>query len=259
MINKRKIGIIVIARMQSTRFPGKALKKIGNFFSLELCLINCKKVKKINNVILATTNLKKDSILLKKFKKKYSTYAGDSKNVLKRILDVCMKYNFKDVVRVTGDCPFVSPKIIEILIKNHQKNKADMTMIQKGAVGSYGEVYNVEALKKIYKNAKNLNFSEYLPYYFFHNKNKFKCTKVNLPSSLQRNYRITLDYKKDLLMLNSIFKKTKKKASEISTKHLFDILDNNPNIAKMNFSIKLKYKRKNFEKNLIKFTKFKYA
>ena len=43
MISKHKIGIIVIARMQSTRLPGKALRKIGKYYSLELCVQIVKK------------------------------------------------------------------------------------------------------------------------------------------------------------------------------------------------------------------------
>ena len=135
MPNKRKIGIIIMVRMQSSRLPGKALKKIGDYFSIELCLLNCKKVKKIDNLILATTFLKKDKILIKKFQKKVITFAGDSKNVLKRILDVSKKFNLNDVVRITGDCPFISPNIIKILINNHKKIKADMTIAKNLPMG----------------------------------------------------------------------------------------------------------------------------
>ena len=256
MNNKRNIGIVVMSRMESSRLPGKALKKIGNYYSLELCLLNCKKIKKIKNVILATTNLKKDKILVKKFNKKYKVFKGDSKNVLKRILDVCKKYDFKDVVRVTGDCPFISPNIIELLIKDHKKEKSDITMIKKGAAGTYGEVYKVEALREIIANIKNTDYSEYLPYYFFNNKERFSMKKINLPPSLLRNYRITLDYKKDLLMLNELVKKSEKKVKDLTTKNIFKILDQNPNIVKINSRIKLKYMNKDFQKKIKKFTKF---
>ena len=70
MKNERNIGIVVMSRMESSRLPGKALKKIGNYYSLELCLLNCKN-KKIKNVILQL-QFKKDKILVKKFNKKIS-------------------------------------------------------------------------------------------------------------------------------------------------------------------------------------------
>ncbi len=257
MSNTRKIGIIVMARMQSTRLPGKALKKIGKYFSLELCLLNCKKVKKIDKLVLATTNLKKDKLLIKKFKKKFSIFSGDSKNVLKRLLDICKKYDFKDIVRVTGDCPFISPDIIRILIKNHKKGKPDMTMAKRGAVGTHCEVFKVDALKEIYRKANSMSYSEYLPYYFFQNKKRFNIKKVNLPPTLIRNYRITLDYEKDLNMFNAMIKKSDKRAEDLTTYDIFRILDQNPKIVKIVSGLKLKYRNKDFQAKLKKFTNFK--
>ena len=159
MNNKRNIGIVVMSRMESSRLPGKALKKIGNYYSLELCLLNCKKIKKIKNVILATTNLKKDKILVRKFNKKYNIFKGESKNVLKRILDVCKKYDFKDVVRVTGDCPFISPEIIELLIKNHKKEKSDITMIKKSIAEHRISTWCVDGYKFIVIDRKHTKAS----------------------------------------------------------------------------------------------------
>ena len=51
--------------MKSSRLPRKALKKIGNLSSIELCLKNCKKVSKNIKVILATSFLNEDKILVK--------------------------------------------------------------------------------------------------------------------------------------------------------------------------------------------------
>ena len=129
-------------------------------------------------------------------------------------------------------------------------------MIKKGAAGTYGEVYKVEALREIIANIKNTDYSEYLPYYFFNNKERFSMKKINLPPSLLRNYRITLDYKKDLLMLNELVKKSEKKVKDLKAKNIFKILEQNPNIVKINSRIKLKYMNKDFQKKIKKFTKF---
>ena len=86
---------------------------------------------------------------------------------------------------MTGDCPFISSNIIEILIKNHKKEKADITIAKKAAAGTYGEVYRIKALKKkFFLKSKSTKYSEYLPYYFLHNKKNFKIRKINLPSKL---------------------------------------------------------------------------
>ena len=114
-------------------------------------------------------------------------------------------------MRVTGDCPFISPEIIDNLIESHFTKGADYTAARKFAVGTAGEVYNVNALNFILKKMKHAPYSEYMPWYFLNNKNYFKINLVDLPKNLIRSYRLTLDYKEDLLMFNNLAKKAKKK------------------------------------------------
>ena len=61
---KSRVGILVTGRMKSSRLPQKALKKIDKFYSLELCLLNCKKVRDINKVALTTSYLEEDKYIV---------------------------------------------------------------------------------------------------------------------------------------------------------------------------------------------------
>ena len=102
-----------------------------------------------------------------------------------------------------------------------------------------------------------MSYSEYLPYYFFQNKKRFNIKKVNLPPTLIRNYRITLDYEKDLNMFNAMIKKSDKRAEDLTTYDIFRILDQNRKIVKIVSGLKLKYRNKDFQAKLKKFTNFK--
>ena len=139
-----------------------------------MCLNNCKKIKNINKVVLATSYLEEDQILVKKFKKKFNVFQGHPEDVIKRFLGVAKKYNLNTVIRVTADCPFVSPEILNFLIKKHYESGADYTAAKKFSVGTSGEVYNVEAMKNVMKKLKSAIHSEYMPWYFLNNKNYFK-------------------------------------------------------------------------------------
>ena len=103
---------------------------------------------------------------------------------------------------------------------------------------------------------KHAPYSEYMPWYFLNNKNYFKINLVDLPKNLIRSYRLTLDYKEDLLMFNNLAKKAKKKISHLSTKEIFKILDKNKKISKINAKFKLIYLTKNFQNKLKKVTTF---
>ena len=253
---KAKIGILVTARMKSSRLPKKALKKIGKFSSLELCLLNCKKIKKANKVVLATSYLPEDKILLDKFRKKFEVIAGHPDDVIKRFSKIIKKFDLDIVVRVTGDCPFVSPEIIDNLITQHFKKGADYTAARNISVGTSGEVYNANSLNFVLKKIKHAPYSEYMPWYFLNNKNYFKINIVDLPKDLIRPYRLTLDYKEDLQMFNKLVEKSKKSADKLSTKTIFEILDKNSRLNKLNNKFKLIYLTKQFQKKLKQVTSF---
>ena len=206
--------------------------------------------------MLATSYLEEDQVLVNKFKKKFNVFQGHPEDVIKRFLGVAKKYNLNTVIRVTADCPFVSPEILNFLIQKHYENGADYTAAKKFSVGTSGEVYNVDAMKNVIKRLKNAIHSEYMPWYFLNNKKYFKINIVDLPKKFIRNHRLTLDYKEDLLLFNKIVAKSQKAANKISTEEIFKILDKNSRLGKINSKFKLVYLKKDFQKKLKKFTKF---
>ena len=55
---KIKYTVIIQARLGSTRFPHKMVKKIGNQTIIEILIKRLKQSRLINNIILATTKKK---------------------------------------------------------------------------------------------------------------------------------------------------------------------------------------------------------
>ena len=84
---KKKIGIIIVARMNSNRLPKKHLYQVCDKYMIEHLLSRVQKVKYVDKIILATTNLKSDDELVTVAKKNNVSYfRGDNKNVLRRVL-----------------------------------------------------------------------------------------------------------------------------------------------------------------------------
>lgn len=252
---KSKTGIFVIARLKSTRLPRKALLKIKARESILRCIDNLRSFK---NVFLLTSILDEDSPLvdlIKKKNKNIKIFRGDPDNVIKRILDCAKQYNIDTAIRVTGDCPVISFEIIKFLLKKHFETGADFTRASKCAVGTSGEVYSINSLKYIFTKKPKGEFSEYLLYYFTNNPDLFKINIVNLPKSMIANYRLTLDYKKDLIFFNKLFEKLNNQRLAPNLYNIFKILKKNNNISKINNKIKLIYLKKNFLIKLYKGTK----
>ena len=60
----KSIVAIIQARTGSKRLPRKVLKKISNISLIEWVILRLKKSRRIKKIILATTKLKKDDILI---------------------------------------------------------------------------------------------------------------------------------------------------------------------------------------------------
>ncbi|UCH92868.1 MAG: N-acetylneuraminate synthase family protein [Candidatus Aminicenantes bacterium] len=234
---KPGIAAIVAARMKSSRLKQKAILPIQGMSSIERCLDNCLKFTFIDEVILATSTLEEDAIL-KEYTLKGRTrfWQGDPEDVISRYLGACEKYGIDVIIRVTGDSPVVSPEIAEIILKSHFNTGADFTEARQFAVGTNSQVYNTEALKRVIQLIGNAEYSEHMTFYMTNNPDIFKINYVDLPKELIRDYRLTLDYPEDLEMFNQLFKKLEEQNLDSTLLNVFNVLDQNPHIIKINAS-----------------------
>ena len=116
MKNKKFVAIIQ-ARLTSKRFPGKVIQKIGKSSVLEVMLKRLRKSKKIDQIVVSIPANKKNKKLFEYLKKlDVKIFRGSENNVLDRFYKTAVKFKASDVIRITGDCPFIDPKIIDNLI-----------------------------------------------------------------------------------------------------------------------------------------------
>ena len=66
-----RYGALITVRLESKRFPHKALKKINNQSILEIIITRLKKVENKKNIVICTYKSKKNN-LLKKIAKKHN-------------------------------------------------------------------------------------------------------------------------------------------------------------------------------------------
>ena len=121
---KKKIVAIVQARSNSIRLPGKILKSVNGVAAIELLLKRLKKAKFLDQIVIATSNQKKN-LKFRNFleKKKIEYYAGSENNVLLRYFETATKYKADIIVRITGDSIIIDPSLIDNFIKIFKKKK----------------------------------------------------------------------------------------------------------------------------------------
>jgi spore coat polysaccharide biosynthesis protein SpsF len=210
------IVCIIEARMGSTRLPGKVMMKVDGIPMIQFLVERIRKVKKIKKVIIATTKNKKDDILVNFCKKKkINFYRGSENNVVKRIFDAAKKFDGKIIVSITGDCPLIDPKLIIKLLDIFIKKKPDIATnshIRSYPDGMDCTIVNFKSLKKINDNARGKKEREHTFLYVERNISKFKLINDHAAkNNFWPDLGITLDEKKDFLLLKKIIKYFKKK------------------------------------------------
>lgn len=191
-----KIGIIIQARMGSTRLPGKVLKEIETKTLLEHILFRLEKLKHSCNIIIATSKSEQNNII-EDFctKNDINCFRGSELNVLERYY-LCAKQNsFTHIVRLTADNPFTDIEELDNLIELHVNSKADYSRsfgsLPKG-VGA--EIFTFETLEKSYILGKKENHMEHVNEYIEENEGKFKITELEVAKEKYRpDISLTVD------------------------------------------------------------------
>ena len=194
------IGIVIQARMGSTRLPGKVLKKLGDKNLLEYILVRLKKLKHNVKIVIASSDLLRDDELeLFCSKRNISFFRGSEKNVLQRYYLCSKENNFLHTVRLTGDNPFIDVEELDNLIELHLRTQADysrsFSSLPKG-VGS--EIFTMQALEESYLNGNQENHKEHVNEYIEENENKFKILELKVNKEKQRpEISLTVDTPED--------------------------------------------------------------
>ena len=205
---------IIQARTGSRRLPGKVLKKLSNLTLLEWVIKRVKKSKKIDKIVLATSNLKAD-IQLKIFAKKNKIFffSGSNKDVLKRFYDVALLYKPKIIIRVCADNPFIDHNLLDILIKKFNHKKFDYSFNHQTMLSNYyadgfgGEIFTYNLLKKINKEADKTKHREHVTLYVWENIKKFKIQLIKSYKNISfPELRFDINTKKDFDNLKHFIK-----------------------------------------------------
>jgi glutamate-1-semialdehyde 2,1-aminomutase len=201
-----KVVAIVQARMGSTRLPGKVMRKINGQPLIEILLYRLSQVNRIDKIVIATSNsIENDSLVDFVEKLGYDTYRGSESDVLDRIYKTATTYNADVIVRITGDCPLVDPKLVdEMLLKYHEK-KCDFLWNDNPPTYPDGldvDIFNYNSLELAWENATSTKDREHVVYYMTDSK------KINVLTHVYEkdysNERWTVDEKEDLAVIENV-------------------------------------------------------
>lgn len=112
-----KPGAVIQARMGSTRLPGKVLLDLGGRPILGRVLDRARLAGSVAMVGVATTiDERDDAIAAFCASERVPCHRGPVDDVLHRYVEAADRWHIDPVVRITGDCPFLCPDVIDALV-----------------------------------------------------------------------------------------------------------------------------------------------
>ncbi len=206
------LGIIIQARMGSTRLPGKVLMFLGGKTLLDHILERVMLLKNEHKVIIATTKKKRDDLINEWcLSRKITCFRGEEDNVLKRYYVCAKKYKFNNIVRLTADNPFLDPSELDNLINLHLHNSYDYSnSFGQLPIGVGAEIFTIDALRKSFHFGTKDHHKEHVNEYIFDNPSGFNIGKLKIKNNkCAPRLSLTVDTKKDLERAIQVLNKSK--------------------------------------------------
>ncbi|AKN33923.1 acylneuraminate cytidylyltransferase [Clostridium carboxidivorans P7] len=241
------IVCIMQARTGSTRLPGKVLRKICGKTVLEHDINRLKKSNTINIIVVATTTLDQDDIIVEIAREASVTcFRGSQDDVLSRYYYAAKENKADVVIRVTSDCPLIDPQIIDSMVRKfiELRNKENIDYLSNKIKMTYPrgldvEIFTFEALERCFNEGCKPYEREHVTPYIYLNPDKFSFVNYENNNDYSR-YRWTLDTEEDLKLIEIIYNNLYNEKSFFYFEDILKFVLDNPEISKINEDVRQK-------------------
>lgn len=230
------IGIIIQARMGSTRLPGKILKQFyGGKSLLEILLENLHKVEGTKLIVATSVNENNDQLETFLKEKGELVFRGSENDVLDRFIKAADENCVDGIVRICSDNPFIDWQGIIQLIERAKASSADYIGFRingKPSIlthfGFWGEFVRLSALKRVAKTTEEgTPAHEHVTYHIYNNPNEYKCEWMEVPEFLQgrEDIRLTIDTPEDFVNALKVYSELKTRNENFTLQDIVTYLD----------------------------------
>jgi len=181
------------------------LVDLGQNKIIEWVLKRVSRAKMVDEVILATSNLAQDDVLVEIAEENnINVFRGSESDVLKRYYDAALKINADIIIRICADNPFIDPYEIDRLVKFFLNTDCDYAFNHQNKLNSnyadgFGaEIFSWFVLNKINSLAKQSAHREHITLYLWEKKHSFIMKPVPAPKNLSYpNFKFDIDIPED--------------------------------------------------------------
>ncbi|MDB4777958.1 glycosyltransferase family protein [bacterium] len=205
-----KIVAIIQARLGSNRLPAKVLKNIIGRPMIEHVVERTLRAQLVDEVVIATTDTPQDTRLASLCESNdWNVFRGSENDVLDRYWKCAKHYQADQIVRITSDCPMISPEIIDQVVRmqlNGQNSdySCNFHPERKFPRGLDVECFEFSTLDHVNKIAIEPNLREHVTLMIYRRPDLFSVSGFECREDLS-NFRWTVDTADDLKLIRTIF------------------------------------------------------
>ncbi len=225
---------ILQARMTSSRLPGKVMMPINNKPMIHWQISRLSHSSAIGKLVVATSTDPSDDILASYLQEKsINVHRGSLVNVYQRFLDVINQNPDSEVIiRLTGDCPLVMPKLIDEMLEYYSENKFDYLsncLTPSFPDGLDIEIFSRQSFTSLLTFTLDNKDLEHVTLKYRDPKADFRIGEFKSQADLG-NERWTVDYPEDFEFVKRIFTFFKGKESTFDLNDILRALDLHPSL-----------------------------
>lgn len=208
-----KLGIVIQARLGSSRFPQKIAAPITEqanvleYVTRPLLALDIP-------VVIAFPDSNDHKSFAKTLRLPGVQYFfGDEDNVLLRFVSAARSQSFTSVVRICGDNPFLNTGFMRQMIEAWDESMDYLTWFTKQGVpamkthyGLFSEIAGVSSLEKVLKTTHERYYLEHVTPYFYEHNELFSIGRLSMPEPFWSgtSLRLTLDTDKDMVTARKV-------------------------------------------------------
>jgi len=236
--------------MSSSRLPGKVLLALGDTTVLGQLIRRLRLSRRIDGVIVAIPTGAADDALEQACQHLgVACHRGSEDDVLARFHGAASAHQVETVVRITSDCPFYDPFLLDEMladfaVANEVRTTVDYstncTMARTFPRGLDTEICTLETLNRAFEEAVRELEREHVTPYIYSNPDKFRLHSHASPEDLS-DHRWVVDTSEDLQFAKNVWRELARHDPGFRTQDILELLRRSPDLRRMNDSVEQKH------------------
>lgn len=241
-----RVVAIVQARMDSTRLPGKVLRDLAGEPMVGRVIERLRRVQGIDQIQVAISRRPADDPLLEHLSRlgDIGVTRGPEEDVLARFVQAADESGAEIVVRITADCPLLSPTVSHRVVGEFLRHRAHCdyvsnTLRRTFPRGLDTEAFSYEALRVAHLEAESRADREHVTPFIWRQPQRFRLRSV-VDSVDRSHHRWTVDTREDFELMSRIYAELHPRNPDFDYEEILSCLAEHPDWARLNRNVRHK-------------------